>query len=113
MSGDTTAPNNALSPAYRHAQRVMAGWLEDEQADARRARFVLRAAWSALDAAERDRMTRWLAWLSVAAESHDDIQLTTRIQRLDAALAQTVTHAMRTLPVQRHATRAKRLRLSA
>lgn len=113
MPVDTTAPNIALSPAYRHAQRVLAQWLEHEQADARRARFMLRVAWTALNALERDRMVRWLAWLSVAAASHRDTRLTTRIRRLDAALGQTVTRAMRTLPGQRHATRGQRLRLSA
>lgn len=110
MSVDITAPNIALSPAYLHAQRVMARWLEAREAGARRARFALRTAWTPLDATEHDRLVRWLAWLRLAASSHGDTRLETRIQQLDVALDLAITRAMRTLPGQRHVPHGRRLR---
>ncbi|HET7267942.1 MAG TPA: hypothetical protein VFJ15_07520 [Oleiagrimonas sp.] len=116
MSVDITAPNSALSRSYRHAQRVTAQWLEQESTDARDIRFVLRSAWAALDAVERDRMVRWLAWLCVAASSRGDAQPASRLQQLDTSLGQAITRAMRSLPGTHRATdtpRTGRLRLSA
>lgn len=113
MPVDTTASGFALSPAYRHAQRVLAQWLEHGPAGARRARLVWRTVSARLNTVEHDRLLRWLAWWRVAANSRADAPLTARLQHLDAVLEQAITHAMRTLPGQRHEAHGQWLPLSA
>lgn len=93
----TTIAELALSPAYRHAQRVLAAWLEYGNAEARRGAFAARAALASLDPAERHRLVRWLAWLYVSARSRG-ASIQTRIQRLDAALGAAVEDALSRLP---------------
>ncbi|HEX7342428.1 MAG TPA: hypothetical protein VF269_09170 [Rhodanobacteraceae bacterium] len=112
MSLDIIPTGITLSPAYRQAQRTLAQWLE-RGTDSRQVHFIERTTWGLLDAVEHDRLARWLAWLSLAASSRGDTRLATRIQRLDAALDQAITHAMHLLPGQFPATRGRRLRLSA
>lgn len=103
-----------LSPTYRHAQRLLARWLEDEHdADGHDTRFAVRAAWHALDAVEHDRMARWLAWLCLAASRRGDTTPMPRLQRLDAALGRAIGHAMHKLPGRSTATSGHLLRLSA
>ena len=94
----TTIAELSLSKAYRQAQRVLASWLERGPADARQGVFAVRAALGGLDATERSRMARWLAWLSVAARSRGQASLEGRIHRLDASLHQAVQDALARLP---------------
>ena len=94
----TTIAELTLSPAYRLAQRALAAWLERGQADARQAAFGIRAALAGLDATDRSRLARWLAWLSVAARSRGDVAPEGRIQRLDASLHQAMQDALTRLP---------------
>lgn len=113
MRADATVPCISLSPAYRHAQRVTARWLDGGD-NARRTRFALRTAWAALDAMDHDRLVRWLAWLCVAAASHGDTALGARLQRVDAIWGLAITRAMGKLPGARAApVRHRALRLSA
>jgi hypothetical protein len=93
----TTTVELALSPAYRHAQRVLAAWLEYGNAEARRGAFAARAALAGLDPAERHRVVRWLAWLHIAARSRGT-SLQARIQRLDATLCAAVEDMLSRLP---------------
>ena len=94
----TTIAELTLSPAYRLAQRALAAWLERGHTGARQAAFATRAALSALDATERSRLARWLAWLSVAARSQGDVAPEGHIQRLDASLHQAMQDALTRLP---------------
>ncbi|WP_199099058.1 hypothetical protein [Dyella sp. ASV21] len=94
----TTVAELNLSPAYRLAQRALAAWLERGQAGARQAAFATRAALATLDATERGRLARWLAWLAVAAESRAAPSPAGRIQRLDASLHQAMEDALTRLP---------------
>jgi hypothetical protein len=94
----TTIAELNLSPAYRLAQRALAAWLERGQAGARQAAFATRAALAGLDATERGRLARWLAWLAVAARSQGGAAPEGRIQRLDASLHQAMQDALTRLP---------------
>ena len=95
----TTIAELSLSKAYRHAQRSLSSWLErGDAAGARQGAFAVRAALGGLDATERSRMARWLAWLSVAARSRGQASLEGRIHRLDASLHQAVQDALARLP---------------
>ena len=94
----TTIAELSLSKAYRHAQRTMAAWLERGPSSARQSAFALRAALASLDATERSRLARWLAWLSVAARSRGEAPVGARIQRLDATLHQAMEDALTRLP---------------
>lgn len=94
----TTIAELSLTKAYRQAQRVLASWLERGPADARQGVFAVRAALGGLDATERSRLARWLAWLSVAARSRAEVSPEGRIQRLDASLHQAVQDALARLP---------------
>jgi hypothetical protein len=96
----TTVAELSLSPAYRLAQRALASWLERGHAGARQAAFAARAALSGLDATERSRIARWLAWLEVAAASRGLASLGARVQRLDASLHQAMQDAFTRLPGQ-------------
>jgi hypothetical protein len=94
----TTIAELALSAAYRQAQRALAAWLERGSAEMRRGAFAARAAIAGLDAAERHRLARWLAWLCVAARSRGESIIQLRIQRLDAALSMMVEDVLSRLP---------------
>jgi hypothetical protein len=94
----TTIAELSLSEAYRRAQRQLAAWLERAPSDARHGVFAVRAALAALDATERSRLARWLAWLSVAARSRGGASPATRILRLDASLQQAMEDALARLP---------------
>jgi hypothetical protein len=97
----STLPQLSLSPVYRHAQRALGAWLEQDRACARRQALRVRTALAALDAVERHRLVRWLAWLCLAAQ-HRGADLGERIRRLDAALSRTVEAALATLPPSMH-----------
>jgi len=109
----TTISELSLSPAYRLAQRSLASWLEHGHSGARRAAFIARAALSGLDATERSRIARWLAWLQVAAQSRGAISPEGRIQRLDATLHQAMQDALTRLPGQTVVARTGNHRRSA
>ncbi|WP_430392405.1 hypothetical protein [Dyella sp. 20L07] len=94
----TTIAELSLSPAYRLAQRALASWLERGHAGARQAAFTARAALAGLDATERGRLARWLAWLAVAAQSRGVTSPEARVQRLDATLHQAMEDALARLP---------------
>jgi hypothetical protein len=96
----TTVAELSLSPAYRLAQRALASWLERGHDSARQAAFAARAALSALDAVERGRIARWLAWLDVAAQSRGARSPQGRVERLDANLHQAMQDALARLPGQ-------------
>ncbi|AIF45779.1 hypothetical protein [Dyella japonica] len=96
----TTTAELSLSPAFRLAQRTLACWLERGHVGARQAAFAVRAVLSGLDAAERGRIARWLAWLEVAAHSRGLASPEARIRRLDASLHQAMQDAFRRLPGQ-------------
>ena len=76
----------------------MASWLERGQVGARQAAFAARSALAGLDATERGRLARWLAWLAVAAQSHGNASPLGRVRRLDATLHQGVEDALARLP---------------
>jgi hypothetical protein len=107
MPAHAPLPEIFLSPAYRHVQRLLAAWLDTGQGSV----FALRAALGALDRVEYDRLSRWLAWSCVAAASHGDARLETRLERLDPRLARTLHAAMDKLPGAPG--QGRRLRLSA
>lgn len=109
----TTIAELSLSPAYRLAQRALASWLEHGRAGARRAAFVARATLSGLDATERSRIARWLAWLEVAARSRGSVSPQDRVQRLDATLHQAMQDALARLPGQTVVARTGNHRRSA
>ncbi len=94
----TTIAELVLSAPYRSAQRTLAAWLENGNAAARRRAFAVRAALAALDATERDRLARWLAWLCVAARSRGETTLADRIRRLDTVMHAAVEEALARLP---------------
>nr|WP_199042863.1 hypothetical protein [Dyella sp. ASV24] len=96
----TTIAELSLSPAYRLAQRALALWLEHAAGGARQAAFLARTALSGLDAVERGRIARWLAWLEVAAQSRALASPAARVQRLDASLHQAMQDALARLPGQ-------------
>ena len=86
-----------LNPAYRHAQRSFAAWL-DTADGVRQHAFSARTALRALNAVERGRLARWLAWLGVSESLRDKLPLGERLLHLDAALARAVMAATRRLP---------------
>jgi hypothetical protein len=92
-----TIPEMALSAAYRKAQRLLAEWLERDRT-AQRQVFHVRAAIAALDARDRHSLSRWLAWLNVAAVSRGE-SILSRLQRLDSALGTSTEWALARLPV--------------
>jgi hypothetical protein len=92
-----TIPEMALSAAYRKAQRLLAAWLEHDRTAIRQV-FAVRAAIAALDARDRYSLSRWLAWLNVAAMSRSE-SILVRIQRLDPALGASTEWALARLPV--------------
>jgi hypothetical protein len=94
----TTIAEITLSETYRNAQRVLADWLEREGTSARRRAFLARAALARLDAVERYRLARWLAWLCMAASVRGE-SLIGRIKRLDTSLGTTTADAFARLPV--------------
>lgn len=94
----TTMSELCLSPTYRLAQRAVAGWLEHGSARMRQAAFAARAALAGLDAPERGRLARWLAWLEVAAQSQGAASPEPRVRRLDTSLHQAMQDAMARLP---------------
>lgn len=94
----STAAELALTPLYRHAQRSLAEWLERGQAISRRHAFRARAALAPLDAGDRHRVARWLAWLWAAELSHGQRGLGARIRYLDASLYAMVRNALAHLP---------------
>lgn len=91
------APAPALSPAYREAQRMLSAWLERGQREARRHALAARAALARLDAVERHRLARWLAWWCAAARARE-ATLQLRLRRLDNALGKAVAAARAQLP---------------
>jgi len=76
----------------------MAYWLERGPLGARQAAFAARSALAGLDATERSRLARWLAWLTVAAQSQGEESPLGRVRRLDATLHQTMEDALTRLP---------------
>jgi hypothetical protein len=87
----------ALSAAYRKAQRLLAAWLEHDRTAIRQV-FAVRAAVAGLTPRDRHSLSRWLAWLSVAAMSRGD-SILVRIQRLDPALGASTEQALAGLPI--------------
>jgi len=86
-----------LSAGYRKAQRLLSGWLEHDRT-ARRQVFTIRATIAALSAPDRHSLSRWLAWLQVAAVSRGE-SIMLRIQRLDPVLGTSTELALARLPV--------------
>lgn len=88
-----------LSPAYRHVQRQLSKWLESGRVAAGdSSAFAVRTAIGNLNIVEYDRLSRWLAWVCLAARSHGDTTLTARLKQLDIALGSAVRMAMHKLP---------------
>jgi glycosyltransferase A (GT-A) superfamily protein (DUF2064 family) len=108
----TTLAQLALSPVYRHAQRTLAPWLEPGHGAARQLAFRARAAIGRLDAADRHRLARWLAWLLVVEQSRGRAALEARLRQLDGALHRSMQEALKRLPTAAKALTASR-RLSA
>ena len=88
----------ALSTPYRKLQRLLSGWLENGRT-ARRQVFAIRAVLPALDAMDKHRLCRWLAWWCVAAGQRG-AWLLGRIERLDPALGSGTELALAQLPVE-------------
>lgn len=86
----------ALSAAYRKAQRLLSAWLEGGRT-ARGQVFAIRATIARLDASERHRLSRWLAWWCVSAAGQGERMLS-RIDRLDPALGASTELALSHLP---------------
>lgn len=99
MPADTALSEVTLSPAYRHVQRLLSTWLESGRiASGDNSAFAVRTAIGTLDLVEYDRLSRWLAWVCLAARSHGDTTLTARLKQLDIALGSAVRMAMHKLP---------------
>jgi hypothetical protein len=92
-----TVAELSLSASYREAQRTLAAWLECGQREARRGAFAARAALAGLDAVERHRLARWLAWLCLAAGLRG-AALQSRVRHLDGALGDATATALAQLP---------------
>ncbi len=97
MPADTPLSEITLSPAYRHVQRQLSRWLESGRTGDASA-FAVRTALGTLNLVEYDRLSRWLAWLCLAARSRGDSMLAMRLKRLDTALGSAVRLAMHKLP---------------
>ena len=91
-----TIPEMALSAPYRKAQRLLSAWMERDRTIHKQV-FAVRTAVAALDARDRHSLSRWLAWLCVAAMSRGE-SILSRIQRLDAALGASTEGALARLP---------------
>ncbi|GGA47497.1 hypothetical protein [Dyella nitratireducens] len=87
----------ALSAPYRKIQRLLSQWLEGSRT-ARRQVFAIRALVPTLDATDKHRLCRWLAWWCVAA-GHRGEWLLGRIERLDSALGASTEAALSQLPL--------------
>jgi hypothetical protein len=87
-----------LSAGYRKAQRLLSGWLERDRT-ARRQVFTIRATIAALSASDRHSLSRWLAWLQVAAVGRGK-SILARVQRLEPALGASTESALARLPVE-------------
>ena len=92
-----TTPEMALSAPYRKTQRLLSNWLEGGRT-ARRQVFAIRAVMPTLDATDKHRLCRWLAWWCVAAGYRGE-WLLGRIKRLDAALGASTEAALARLPL--------------
>jgi hypothetical protein len=92
-----TTPELALSAPYRQAQRLLADWLEQDVVQALRQVFAVRAAVASLNATEQHSLSRWLAWLCVAAASQGE-SILGRIRRLDLNLGASTEKALSYLP---------------
>ena len=92
-----TTPEMALSAPYRKIQRLLSAWL-DEGRTARRQVFAIRALIPTLDATDKHRLCRWLAWWCVAA-GYRGKWLLGRIVRLDPALGASTEVALSQLPL--------------
>ncbi|HTV85220.1 MAG TPA: hypothetical protein VME63_07430 [Dyella sp.] len=86
-----------LSAPYRTAQRLLASWLEGDRIRARSQVFALRTALAALNATERHSLSRWVAWLCVAAASRGE-SILGRIRQLDDMLGRMTFQALSQLP---------------
>jgi hypothetical protein len=106
-----TIPEMALGAAYRKAQRLLAEWLERDRT-ARRQVFNVRAAVAALDARDRHTLSRWLAWLNVAAMSRGE-SILGRLHWLDPALGTSTEGALSRLPVDMLGETLRKARKSA
>ncbi|WP_233839860.1 hypothetical protein [Dyella sp. 2HG41-7] len=93
-----TTPELALSAHYRKAQRLLSAWL-DADWTARRQVFAIRTALAALDATDRHRLTRWLAWWCLAVAGRGE-WLLGRIERLDPVLGASTELALSMLPIK-------------
>lgn len=99
MPANTALSEVTLSPAYRHVQRLLSTWLESGRiASGDHSAFAVRTAIGALDLVEYDRLSRWLAWICVAARSRGDSTLAARLKQLDTTLGSAVRMAMHKLP---------------
>jgi hypothetical protein len=92
-----TTPELVLSAPYRQAQRLLADWLERDVVEALREVFAVRAALASLSAAEQHRLSRWLAWLCVAAASRGE-SILGRVRRLDLNLGASTEKVLSRLP---------------
>jgi len=109
----STIAELTLSGPYRHAQRTLAAWLEQGHAVARRRTFAARIALAALNAPERHQLARWLAWLTVAAQSRGVATPHNRVLRLDASLHQAMEDVLARLPATIVGAQTRTRRLTA
>ncbi|HET8898800.1 MAG TPA: hypothetical protein VFN09_08535 [Rhodanobacteraceae bacterium] len=93
-----TTPELTLSNAFKRSQRALARWLEQVPGSPLNV-FRARASLRALDANERGRLVRWLAWQSYAAERNGNPALLARIERLEASLGRAARAARPQLPI--------------
>ena len=99
MPVNTVLSEITLSPAYRQVLRLFSGWLEaGRTSHGEASAFAVRAALGNLDIVEYDRLSRWLAWMCLAARSQGDTTLATRLKHLDIVLGSAVRMAMHKLP---------------
>ncbi len=94
----TTFTQLALSPVYRHAQRMLSQWHDAGPAAVRREAFKARAAFAQLDPADRHRLARWLAWIVRAEHCRGSRRLDQRLRQLDASLHGLMRTTLATLP---------------
>ncbi len=94
----TTFTELALSPVYRHAQRMLSQWLDAGRGTARREAFKARGAIAQLGAADYHRLARWLAWIVGAERCRGRRRLDDRLRQLDASLHALMRTTLATLP---------------
>ncbi|MBU6247592.1 MAG: hypothetical protein KGN77_07530 [Xanthomonadaceae bacterium] len=87
-----------LPPVYRHAQCMLSRWFDAGRGDVRREAFRARTAVSRLDAADRHRLARWLAWIVAAERVRGSRHLDDRLRQLDASLHQQMRTTLALLP---------------